>query len=309
LVELLEGAKIAKVEQMFPEPEGVSTFIPEAPQRDQHADVLPEMEVVKRTEEDIAQLFGELYSDDVSTRAKAAALLAEQEPTKLAEAGLKAITSDMPLKPRRLVASVIKRAGKPAVEMLLRKVSLDMPVLSLAKVVMVLDIFFDSPSLIPLLRQIVLLGPSEVLPLAVEVLKQIPGEEIDMLLLELFQIGQGKTKLDILGIFADRKILRSVPSLLELIEPKKFWEKEPRVLLQTHACRTLGVLQTPEAIDTLITVASPAKPWSVLKSRPVSVRVAATKALRLFPYQPKIAGVLNKLQNDRSPLVRRAASE
>ncbi len=309
LVELLEGAKITGIEKFVPEPEGVPTFIPEAPQKDKYADVLPDMEVVKKTEEDIALLFEELNSEDISKRAKAAAWLAEQEPTKLAEAGLKAIISNMPLKTRRLAAAVVKKAGKAAVEALLRKVNHEMPVTSLVKVVMVLDTFIGNPSLIPLLREIALLGPSEVLPPAIEVMKQVPGEEIDGLFLELFQTAEGKTKLDILSLFADRKIYESVPVLLELIEPKRFWEKEERVLLQTHACRTLGMLRAAEAVDALISVASATRALSVFKSKPVSIRVAATRALRLFPPEEKIAGALNKLQKDRSPLVRRAASE
>ena len=116
LVNLLKKTDISQIDRSVMEAGGAPppSVIATSPQKDRYADVKPDLDVVKQTEEDISLVFEDLNSQDVNTRAKAAAWLAEQEPSKLAEFGLKMITSDMPLRTRRLAAGIIQKAGEEA---------------------------------------------------------------------------------------------------------------------------------------------------------------------------------------------------
>ncbi len=271
------------------------------------ATVQADLKTVKEAEQDINLSFQELNSEDPITKAKAAAWLSHQEPLKLAEAGFKAITSDMSLKTRRLAATIIKKAGDEAVEAMLKKINHASPALTLIRMLKVADVFLDHSSLVPLLREIALLGPAETVVQAIEVLKQIPGKDVDSALLEMFTVAEKKPELDILGVFAERKIPEAVPLLLEIIRPKNLTQKEPRALLQTQACRTLGMIVSPDSIETLIAVAKASKLFSFQRSKPVSVRAAAAWALAKFPQDERIQKTLEELKEDKSQLVRKAA--
>jgi len=92
-------------------------------QKDKYAHMKHDFELLGDSEEDVSSAFEDLSSEDPEIRAQAAAILTRQEPSKLAEAGLRAITSDIPFKVRRIVAGVIKRAGKDAVDAFLYVIS------------------------------------------------------------------------------------------------------------------------------------------------------------------------------------------
>jgi len=272
------------------------------------AAVQPDLKTVKEAEQDITVAFQDLSSEDPLTKAKAAAWLSQQEPLKLVEPGFKAMVSDMPLKARRLAATIIKKSGNEAVAAILRKINHASPALSLIRMLKIADVFLDHPNLIPLMCDIALLGPSETVVLAIEVLKQIPGKEVDSILLDMFKVAERKPELDILSIFVERKIPEAVPMLLEIIKPKKIMYKESEILLQAQACRTLGMIGSPDSIETLIAVAKPSKPFSFKKSKPDSVRAAATWALTKFPEEERIKDILRQLKKDKSQMVRKAAS-
>jgi HEAT repeat protein len=277
------------------------------PKAELYATVKPDLKTVKEAEQDINLAFQDLNSDDPITKAKGAAWLSHQEPLKLAEAGFKAITSDMSLKTRRLAATIIKKAGDEAVEAMLKKINHASPALTLIRMLKVADVFLDHSSLVPLLREIALLGPAETVVQAIEVLKQIPGKDVDSVLLEMFTVAEKKPELDILGVFAERKIPEAVPLLLEIIRPKNLTQKEPGALLQAQACRTLGMIGSPDSIETLIAVAKASKLFSFQRSKPHSVRAAAAWALAKFPQDEKIQKTLEELKKDKSQLVRKAA--
>jgi HEAT repeat protein len=120
-------------------------------------------------------------------------------------------------------------------------------------------------------------------------------------------VAEKKPELDILGVFAERKIPEAVPLLLEIIRPKNLTQKEPRALLQAQACRTLGMIGSPDSIETLIAVAKASKLFSFQRSKPVSVRAAAAWALAKFPQDERIQKTLGELKEDKSQLVRKAA--
>lgn len=308
LVNLLQHTDISRAEKAVREAGEITPGVEEAPPpQGKYAGVLPDQEIVDQTEQDLSSAFEDLNSEDVETRAKAAAWLAKQEPARLVEAGLKAIASDLPLKGRRLAASVIQKAGDAAVEALLEKINPNTPVVPLIKLITVADLFIDSPKLIPLLRDIALTGPTETVRPTIEILDQIPGKEVNSILLEVFDLAAGKVKMDILTLFANRRITEAVPLLLELITPKKIWEKERRISLQEKVCRTLGLISSSEAADTLIAVATVPKPWTLLRPKPDSIREAATWALRQLPDNWRISKALDELKNDRSPQIRKAA--
>jgi hypothetical protein len=97
--------------------------------------------------------------------------------------------------------------------------------------------------------------------------------------------------------------------LIEIIRPKKTWETEERISLQEQVCRTLGQLSAAEAMEILIAAATVPKPWTLLKTKPDSIREAATLALRQLPDKMQIRKALDALKKDRSPLVRKAARQ
>lgn len=310
LVSLLQHADISRAEEAVRESGEVAPKVEGAPfLTDKAAVAPPQQKLVDWTEQDLYPAFEDLNSKDTETRAKAAAWLVEQEPSKLADAALNAIASDMPLEARRLAATVIQRAGEDAVEMLLAKIDPDAPRFSLLKFMTIADTFIDYPKLLPLLRKIALTGPTETVRPTIEVLDKIPGKEVNMIFLEVFNLAAGRVKADILSLIAKRRILEAVPLLLEIIRPKKTWEQEGRISLQEQVCRTLGELSSADTADMLIAAATIPKPWTLLKAKPDSVREAATLALRQLPDKVKIRRALEALKRDKSPLVRKAARQ
>ncbi len=318
LVNLLQHTNIAEAEKAVRETQKISPAAEEAPPSEgeeallpkgKYVGVLPDQDIVGKTEEDIYPAFEDLNSEDTETRAKAAAWLVNQDPKKLAEAGLTVVASNMPLRARRLAATVIQKAGEPAMEAFLEKINPDAPIIPLINFVIVADLFVGSPKLLPILRRIALTGPTETVSSTIEILDQIPGKEVNMILLEVFNEAAGKVKMDILSLFAKRRVIEAVPLLLELIKPKKAWEEEGRVSLQEKVCRTLGQISASEATDILVSVAMVQKPWTLLKTKPDSVREAATWALKQLPDKVKIRRALAVLKSDKSPQVRRAARQ
>ena len=271
------------------------------------AGVVPDSKLVREAEQEINLAFQDLNSEDATTKAKAATWLARQEPLKLAEAGFKAINSDMPLKTRRLAATIIKKAGDEAVEAVLKKINHASPVLTLIRMLKVADVFLDYANLVPLLREIALLGPSEAVVLVIEVLKQIPGKNADSVLLEMLNVAEKKPELDILSVFAERKIPEAIPLLLEIIKPKSLIHKEPEIQFQRQACRALGMIGSPDSIETLITVAKPSKSFTFQRAKPDSVRAAAAWALTKFPQDERVEKVLARLKKNKSPIIKKTA--
>ena len=318
LVNLLQHTDIAEAEKAVRKAQEISPEAEKAPLAEgeetpalkgKYVGVLPDQDIVGKTEDDLYPAFEDLNSEDTETRAKAAAWLVNREPKKLAEAGLMAVASNMPLRARRLAATVIQKAGEPAMEAFLEKINPDAPIIPLPNFITVADLFVESPKLLPILRRIALTGPTETVRPTIEILDQIPGKEVNMILLEVFNEAAGKVKMDILSLFAKRRVIEAVPLLLELIKPKKAWEEEGRVSLQEKVCRTLGQISASEATDVLVSVAMVQKPWTLLKTKPDSIREAATWALKQLPDKVKIRRALAVLKSDKSPLVRRAARQ
>lgn len=271
-----------------------------------YSEVKPDRELIKKLEKDISFVFEDLGSEDPEIRAKAAALMATQQPVILVEAGLKAITSDFPLKIRRLMAGVINQAGKNAVAEFLGKIHVGMSSASLNKVIRVCDVFAENPGLVPLLRKIALSGPLDTIPSIVSVLQPMPGKEVDYIFLDIFERVTGKIKWDVLPIFAERKMQEATPLLLDFINTTNIWEKEQDIPLQQDICRTLGVLRSPDATDALIRAAE-APVWTFFhKAKPDSIRAIATWALTQLPKDARIDKSLAKLKKDKSHLVRKA---
>lgn len=318
LVNLLQHTDIAEAEKAVRKAQERAPAAEEAPPSEgkeaplpkgKYVGVLPDQDIVGKTEDDLYPAFEDLNSGDTETRAKAAAWLVKQDPKRLAEAGFQAVASNMPLKARRLAATVIQKAGEPAMEAFLEKINPDAPIIPLMNFVIVADLFIGSPKLLPILRRIALTGPTETVLSTIDILDQIPGKEANMILLEVFNMAAGKVKMDILSLFAKRRVIEAVPLLLELIKPKKAWEEEGRISLQEKVCRTLGQISASEATDTLVSVAMVQKPWTLLKTKPDSVREAATWALKQLPDKVKIRRALAVLKSDKSSLVRRAARQ
>ena len=307
LVQILNQSNIEQLARSVQKSGEVPTPNDEAPlPKGNSADKIQDRELIKDIEADISLAFEDLSSEDSEKQAQAAALLVRQAPEKLAEAGLRAITSDIPFKVRRIVAGVMKKAGKNAVDAFLGSIHIGMHYVSLIKVIRVCDIFTDNPGLVQVLREIALNGPVDTIPPIVNVLKQIPGKEVDTVLLEIFERTTEKMKEDIIPLFAERKILEGVPLLLEHIKPVKVWEIEQRISLQQDVCRTLGVLRSLDAMEALITAAQAPKLSTIYKTKPDSIRAAATWALTQLPRNKEIEKALAKLKNDKSHQVRKA---
>jgi diguanylate cyclase (GGDEF)-like protein len=307
LVQILNQSNIEQLVRSVQKSGEVPVPIDEAPPPEgRSADKIQDRKLIKDIEADISLAFEDLSSEDSEKQAHAASLLVRQEPDKLAEAGLRAITSDIPFKVRRIVAGVIKKAGKDAVDAFLGTIHIGMHYVSLIKVIRICDIFTDHPGLVQVLREIALNGPVDTIPPIVSVLKLIPGKEVDMVLLEIFERTTEKMKEDIIPLFAERKILEAVPLLIESIKPVRVWETEQRISLQQDVCRTLGVLRSLDAREALITAAQAPRLTTIYKTKPDSIRAAATWALTQLPRNKEIEQALAKLKNDRSHQVRKA---
>jgi hypothetical protein len=323
LIDLLQQTDISEVTKKLLESEGVSppgegAAPGEAPPKEapgaedptgkyKYADVFPDVKYVEQIEKDLSLAFEDLNSEDTRTQGKAVAWLAQQEPERLAEAALKRITSDVPLKAQRMAAGAIHKAGVNAVEAFLGEINPDMPAAQLLKLINVADMFINYTKVVPTMCDIALSGPTETVEPSLGILEQIPGKEVDSAFLDLFDLAAGKIKLHILYQFAKRKIIEAVPVLLDIIKPKWIWEKESRVSFQAKACRTLGLIGSPETAEKLIAVALKPKLWALKKTKPEPIRAAATWALRKLPGDERINTVLEVLKNDKSLRVRKAA--
>ncbi|UCE41244.1 MAG: diguanylate cyclase [Candidatus Aminicenantes bacterium] len=307
LVQILNQSQFENLARSVQTPDRFPTLDEEpAPLGPDYTDVKPDFNLVKELEEEISFVFEDLGSENTEIRAKAAALIAAQPPAILAEEGFKAITSDLPIKIRRLIARVIKQAGEYTVNEFFGKIHVGMNSVSLNKVIRLCDIFADYPGLIPLLRNIALNGPLDTIPTIVNILQSMPGNEVNAVLLEIFEKATGKNKWDIIPLFAERKIQEATPLLLEFIQSAKTWEKERDISLQHDICRTLGVLRSPEATEALIRAIQAPMMSLFHKTKPDSIRAIATWALTQLPKDARINKALTKLKKDRSHLVRKA---
>jgi diguanylate cyclase (GGDEF)-like protein len=323
LIDLLEQTDISEVTKTLLESEGVSprgegAAPGSAPSdiapgqedpagRYKYADVIPDVKYVEQIKQDLSLAFEDLNSADTRTQGIAMAWLAEQEPEKLAEAALRRIASDIPLKARRLAAGAIQKAGRNSVEEFLEEITPDIPVEQLLNLVGVIDMFVDHPKTIPLLRDITLSAPSEAVRPALGVLEQIPGKDADTAILDLFDLAAGRIKLHLLYLLAKRKIQDAVPVLLDIIKPRFIWERETRISFQAKACRALGLIGSPQSVEKLIAVATKPKLWTFHKTKPEQIRAAATWALTKFPRNERINSVLEVLKNNKSLRIRKAA--
>jgi diguanylate cyclase (GGDEF)-like protein len=117
LVQILNQSNIEQLAKSVQKSGMLSVPLDEAPPREERsAEKIQDKELIKDIEEDMSLAFEDLSSEDSEKQAQAVALLVRQEPEKLAEAALRAITSDIPFKVRRLVAGVVNKAGKDAVD-------------------------------------------------------------------------------------------------------------------------------------------------------------------------------------------------
>jgi hypothetical protein len=323
LIDLLQKTDISEVTKKLLESEGVSPPGEVAKRGEEHpeevpadedptgkykySDVLPDLKFVEQIEKDLTLAFEDLSSADTRKQGRAAAWLSQQEPDRLAEAALKRITSETSLKSQRLAAGAIHKAGVDAVEEFLGEINPDMPAAHLLKLINVADMFINYTSVIPVMREITLSGPSETVEPALGILEQIPGKEVDSTFIDLFDLAAGKIKRHILYQFAKRKIIEAIPILLDIIEPKWIWKKETRISFQAKACRTLGLLGSPLTEEALIAAATKPKPWTFKTTKPEPIRAAATWALTKLPGSERLNNALEVLKKDKSLRVRKAA--
>jgi hypothetical protein len=294
-IEVTEDVPPPTVEEEKPPPQKEAPEITEDP------------ELVKAVERDIALAFEELFSRESRDQTTQIAWLIKQDPQKLADAAFNAITSEIPFKFRQAAADVIQKAGKEATVAFLRKLNPGMAAISLNKVIKVSHIFAGNPDLIPVLKEIALKGPPDILSAIAEVLKDIQDKDVDAFLVEIFPKTSGKAQRDIIKLFSDRNIAEAAPLLLNFISLRKYWEPEPDHSLQELVCRTLGVLRSQVAEGALIEAARKPNLTTMLKPKPVVVRAASTWALTQMPRSNRVNNALLQLKRDNSPLVRKAA--
>ncbi len=311
IVELLKKpdieklAKAIEITEEVPPPTTVEEEKP--PPQKEAPEITEDPELVKAVERDIALAFEELFSRESRDQTTQLAWLIKQDPQKLADAAFNAITSEIPFKFRQAAADVIQKAGKEATSAFLKKLNPGMAAISLNKVIKVSHIFVGNPDLIPVLKEIALKGPPDILSAIAEVLKDIQDEDVDAFLVEIFPKTSGKAQRDMIKLFSDRSITEAAPLLLKFISLRKYWEPEPDHSLQEQVCRTLGVLRSQVAEGALIEAARKPNLTTMLKPKPVVVRAAATWALTQMPRSNRVNNALLQLKRDNSPLVRKAA--
>jgi diguanylate cyclase (GGDEF)-like protein len=274
---------------------------------DRYGDIDPDLEFVKEVENDISLAFEDLASTSAYVRAKAAAWLAQQPTTALAEAGYETITSDLPIRFRKLAAEVIKKAGEEASTAFLNKLNIGIHIVPLTRALRICDIFSGHPRLLPVLRDLGLKGATEAVPPILNVLKKVQGDEADSVLLDIFRRSSDKMRWNIMPLLAERKIEGAIPLLREYIKPAPRWEKEKNISLQEEVCRTLGVFRSLDTAEALIAAAAGPSSFSLNRVKPESVRATATWALTQLPRDHRVDAMLAKLKSDRSDTVRKAA--
>ncbi len=308
LVELLQQTELPDIAAHASAAGADRSLKPAPPKEERYADVLPDVALVQQAEMNITLALQDLSSEDTTIRAKAAAWLMKQNPAQLAEAIFSYITSDAPLRSRRLAAAVIAKIGGKAAKNLLGKIGPGTTPQVAAKIIDVLDLFTGNEDLLPALRNIMLLGDPGLMRKCSALLSQFPAKLVNPLLLEAFEESSGRAKLEVMALIAERGVTQAAPLLAELIKPRKMWEKEEDIALQVQACKTLGLLRAESAADALIQAAVVPKPWTLLKPKPPQVRAAAAWALKQLPQTNEIKKALDELKKDKSPKVRKAAS-
>jgi hypothetical protein len=76
--------------------------------------------------------------------------------------------------------------------------------------------------------------------------------------------------------------------------------------LQEEICRLFGVMGSADAAEVLISAATIPSIVSLYRTKPDSIRAAATWALIQLPENPQIEEALEKLKNDRAEIIKKA---
>jgi diguanylate cyclase (GGDEF)-like protein len=271
-----------------------------------YTDVKPDNELIKKNENDLTLAFEDLISENSNIRAKAASWLAQQDPFKLAEAGFAFVSTDAPLRFRKLTAELIYKAGPEATGLFLKKLQIGMCTVPQMRVLRVCDAFVGHPVLIPTLRDIIMKGSVDAIPSILNVLKKIPGPQADSLIFEAFMRAPRKIIWDFLPLFGERKMIEVIPILSEYVRLTPKLEKEKNITLQEEICRLFGVMGSADAAEVLISAATIPSIVSLYRTKPDSIRAAATWALIQLPENPQIEEALEKLKNDRAEIIKKA---
>ena len=308
LINLLEQSPdVTEIAQSEKKKQDVDTTQKIQTSQEKYKDVLPDVELIEKSNEDISLAFQDLTSKDTMVRAKAAAWILKQDVDKVVNSAFSVICSDMPIRTRKLAAAIIAKMGNRAIDLFLKRISAGMSGVILKEFLDVADLFLENPNLLGKLKEIILNGPPDAVVACFNFIRKIPGKNVNPIILDLFERASGKMKLEALSLIVERHINEAVPSLLEIIKPVKIWEKEKNIQLQIQVCKTLGMLKASDAEEMLVSISSVPKHWTMIRPKPENVRISAIWALKQLPKSDRIDKLLEKLKKDKSSAIRKTA--
>ena len=274
---------------------------------ERYRDVLPDVDIINKSEKDVSLAFQDLSSDDTMTKARAAAWILKQDTEKVVTNAFGVICSDLPVRTRKLAAAVIAKMGNKAIDLFLNRINAGMSGTILKEFLDVADLFLENPNLLSKLSEIIMNGPSDAVIVCFHFIRKMTGKNVNPIILDLFERVSGKMKIEVLSLIVEKKINEAVPSLIESIKPVKIWEKDDNIQLQAQICKSLGMLKAYEAEDILLKIAIVPKPWTMIKPKPESIRVSAIWALKQLPKSDRIDSLLEKSKKSKSVAIRKVA--
>ncbi len=228
----------------------------------------------------------------------------KQEPHNLTDEFFNAILKLRDDTFRRYSARALANLGGKVLDMFLAKINSDLSKKELIRFFSVADLFTNNQLLIGRVRDII----NKRRELDAEIFNFIsnsPKGRINLLLIDLEKIvSDNLLHIEILDLIAERRVIESEPYLIKYIKNRYFWEKRPNSTIQIHVCSVLGKFGTNEAIEALIKTAKPQSSFFLSSSKRDEVRAAATKALLELEPTKKINDALEKLENDKSQLIK-----
>ena len=128
------------------------------------------------------------------------------------------------------------------------------------------------------------------------------------LLLEYFKEGFSIKSIRVVESVGKFKMKEAVPFLVDHLSKKSWHRREDDILLQSQMCKTLGEINTSEAVKALIAVAQTPPFWQGKNTTHVKIRIAAIQALGgVSQGNPDVLSALMRISKDKNIELKEAA--
>ena len=128
------------------------------------------------------------------------------------------------------------------------------------------------------------------------------------LLLEYIKDGFSIKSIRVVDSVGKLKMKEAVPFLVDHLSRKSWHRREDDILLQSQMCKTLGEINTPEAVEALIAVAQTPPFWQGKNTTHIKIRISAIQALgEVCQGNPDIISTLQRISKDKNIELKDAA--